>query len=112
MKKLFVLMLGLLSFGLALAAVNLNTATKQELESLQGVGPAKAQAIIDYRTKNGGFKTIDDLKNVSGIGDKTFDKLKSEITVSGKPDVTPTKSVPTATKAKNTAVQPAKKSVQ
>lgn len=112
MKKLFVLMLGFLSFGLALAAVNLNTATKQELESLQGVGPAKAQAIIDYRTKNGGFKTIDDLKNVSGIGEKTFDKLKGEITVSGKPAAAPAKNVPTTVGSKNSATQPAKKSAQ
>lgn len=112
MKKLLVLVLSLLSFGLALAAVNLNTATKQELESLQGIGPAKAQAIIDYRTKNGGFKTIDDLKNVSGIGEKTFDKLKGDIIVSGKPAAAPGKSVPTTAGAKNTATQPAKKPVQ
>ncbi len=52
-----------------------------ELQTLPGIGPAKAAAIIDYREKSGSFKTIEDLKNISGIGDKTFDKLKDLIVV-------------------------------
>lgn len=61
--------------------VNLNTATQAELETLTGVGPAKALAIIDYRETTGKFQQIEDLKNISGIGDKTFEKLKDSITV-------------------------------
>lgn len=71
------------SIGMAIASVNINTATQSELESLPGVGPAKAKAIIDYRKANGNFKTVDDIKNVKGFGDKTFDKLKSQISVTG-----------------------------
>ncbi|KAF7598093.1 MAG: competence protein ComE [Candidatus Dactylopiibacterium carminicum] len=62
--------------GLALAAVNINTATQEQLEALPDIGPAKARAILDYRKANGAFKRIDDLKNVKGIGDKTLDKLR------------------------------------
>ena len=61
--------------------ININTADSQALQQLKGVGPATAQKIIDYRNKNGKFKAIEDLKNVSGIGDKTFEKLKDKITV-------------------------------
>ena len=61
--------------------VNINTATSEELQTLNGVGPATAEKILDYRTSNGSFKTIEDLKNVDGIGDKTFEKLKEHIKV-------------------------------
>lgn len=61
--------------------VNLNTATQAELETLPGIGPSKATAIIEYRETTGKFQQVDDLKNISGIGDKTFDKLKDSITV-------------------------------
>lgn len=61
--------------------VNLNTATIEDLQTLDGIGETKAQAIIDYRTQNGAFQTIDDLKNVSGIGESTFEKIKNNITV-------------------------------
>ena len=59
--------------------VNLNTATEVELTTLPGIGPAKAKAILEYRAQKGRFKSIDDLKNVSGIGEKTFEKLKEYI---------------------------------
>lgn len=61
--------------------VNINTADEAGLTTLNGVGPAKAQAIIAYRTENGPFKTIEELKNVTGIGDKTFESLKDYLTV-------------------------------
>ena len=67
--------------GLACAAVNLNTATKEELIALPGIGPAKAQAILDYRAMHGGFKSVEELKDVKGIGAKRFEKLKAELTV-------------------------------
>ncbi|MCO0599863.1 helix-hairpin-helix domain-containing protein [Peribacillus butanolivorans] len=61
--------------------VNLNTATKEDLETLSGIGTSKATAILEYRDTIGKFKQIDELKNVSGIGDKTFEKLKDSISV-------------------------------
>ncbi len=60
---------------------NINTASLEELEKLPGIGPSKARAIIDYRTTNGLFKDIEEIKNVKGIGEKTFEKLKDLITV-------------------------------
>lgn len=63
------------------STVNLNTATLEELTSLQGIGESTAQKIIDYRKQNGKFKVIEDLKNVSGIGESKFDNIKDKITV-------------------------------
>ncbi|MDP5239989.1 helix-hairpin-helix domain-containing protein [Uliginosibacterium sp. 31-16] len=84
LKKLLVGLITLMaSVGMAIAAVNINTATQEELESLPNIGPVKAKAIIDYRKANGNFKTVDDIKSVKGIGDISFDKLKSQISVSG-----------------------------
>lgn len=60
--------------------VNINTATKAELESLPGIGPSLAERIIEYREKNGPFLTPEDIKNVSGIGEKRFEQLKDKIT--------------------------------
>ena len=61
--------------------VNLNTADETELQTLTGVGPSKAAAIIQYRTENGPFQKIEDLKHISGIGEKTFEKLKEDISI-------------------------------
>jgi len=75
----------LAAFPSAAAAVNLNTASKDELIVLVGIGPAKAQAILDYRKTNGAFKTVDEVKNVKGIGAKRLEKLKDQITVGPAP---------------------------
>jgi competence protein ComEA len=61
--------------------ININTASVTELDTLPGIGPALAQRIIDYRTQNGDFKTIEDLKKVRGIGEALFDQIKDLITV-------------------------------
>ena len=61
--------------------VNINTATQTELETLTGIGPSLALKIINYRKENGKFKTIEDIKNVSGIGDSKFEAIKNEICV-------------------------------
>jgi competence protein ComEA len=61
--------------------INLNKADETELQNLPGIGPAKAAAIIEYRETMGAFKGIEDLKNISGIGDKTYEKLKDLIDV-------------------------------
>ena len=72
------------SMGAAFSAdkLNLNTATKAELMMLPGVGDSTADAIIMYREQNGSFKSVDDLDNVKGIGDKKMEKLTDQVTVS------------------------------
>ena len=61
--------------------INLNTATATQLETLPGIGKSTAERILEYRQKNGGFKKIEDLMNVRGIGEKSFLKMKALITV-------------------------------
>ena len=63
------------------APVNLNTATAADLEALPGVGAATAKLIIEHREKNGGFKKVEELMNIKGIGEKSFLKLKPMVTV-------------------------------
>lgn len=61
--------------------VNLNSASVTELEILPAIGPKTAQKIVDYRNKWGGFKRKEDIKNVSGIGEKTYEKFKDKIEI-------------------------------
>jgi competence protein ComEA len=63
------------------APLNLNAATEAQLEALPGIGAATATRIVEYRKKNGGFKKVEELMNVKGIGEKSFLKLKGLITV-------------------------------
>jgi competence protein ComEA len=63
------------------APLNLNAATEAQLEALPGIGAATAARIVEYRKKNGGFKKVEDLMNVKGIGEKSFLKLKALIAV-------------------------------
>lgn len=61
--------------------VNINTATKEELDTLPGVGPATAEKILNYRQEHGNFQSIEDLKNVKGIGEAKFNKLQDKISI-------------------------------
>jgi competence protein ComEA len=70
--------------GVAVAVVNINTASKEDLTTLKGVGDKRAQEIIDYRKKNGNFKSIDDLEKVPGIGPGLMKQIRSDVTVTGK----------------------------
>lgn len=63
------------------SVININTASKETLMTLNGIGESKAQAIIDYRDEIGGFKSVDDITNVSGIGEKTLEKIKDKISI-------------------------------
>ncbi|MBM6726102.1 ComEA family DNA-binding protein [Megamonas funiformis] len=59
--------------------ININTATKEDLDTLPGIGPATAQKIIDYRQEHGNFSSIEDIKNVKGIGEAKFNKMQDKI---------------------------------
>lgn len=82
----------------AFAAVNLNTATQAELETLKGVGPTKAKSIIEYREQNGAFQSVDDLKKVKGFGEKSVELLKNDLHVGEEPqkgEIAPNETLPT-----------------
>lgn len=92
MKKLLLVIASLLAFSMtpAWAAVDINTATVAELEAVNGIGPKKAQAIVDYRKKNGAFKSVDDLENVKGLGKASIDKMRADLTVTKAKKAAPT----------------------
>ena len=85
----------LLTFGAQATPVNVNTADMQAIsDALPGIGPAKAQAIVDYRTQHGPFKAKEDLSNVPGIGAATLEKIKGDVLL----QESGTKSAPAAKK--------------
>lgn len=63
--------------------VNINTATEDQIALLPGIGPKLATEVVNYRTSNGNFKTIEDIKKVNGVGDKKFEKIKNFVVVEG-----------------------------
>ncbi|WP_336046347.1 helix-hairpin-helix domain-containing protein [Solibacillus ferritrahens] len=69
------------SSGNSSGKININKAAESELTQLPGIGPSKASAIIQHRSEQGNFRTVEDLKQVTGIGDKTFEQLKDLIDV-------------------------------
>ncbi|HUP96373.1 MAG TPA: helix-hairpin-helix domain-containing protein [Usitatibacter sp.] len=109
MKRVALLFAALLAYaGFALAAVNINSGTKEMLEALDGIGPVKAQAIIDYRKKNGPFKRLDEIKNVDGIGDATFEKIRRDIALTGSSTMPKADAAPAApARADSKAAKPA-----
>jgi competence protein ComEA len=77
--------------------ININTASAAELAEIRGIGDAKAKAIIEYREKSGPFKSVDDLQNVKGIGEKLLATLRPQVTVGSGPALAPA-GVPPAAK--------------
>ena len=71
--------------------VNINTATEAQIALLPGLGPKLATEVVNYRTNNGGFKTIEDIKKVSGVGDKKFEKIKDFVVLEGETTIKSTK---------------------
>ena len=115
--RIILLTLLLLFSTSALTVVNINTASETELESLKGIGPARAKAIIEYRKAHGNFISIDSLDNVEGIGPGILKKIRPDVALEGKTmiatDIRSTKSlVPTPlaiaqVKTKSTPTPPA-----
>ena len=68
-----------------------NTATEAQIALLPGLGPKLATEVVNYRTNNGGFKTIEDIKKVSGVGDKKFEKIKDYVVLEGETTIKSTK---------------------
>jgi len=77
----FLFMISVLCISLLFSAVNINKANSAQLETINGIGPTKAKEIIKYRKAHGPFKNVTEIVNVKGIGPKTLDKIKMQITV-------------------------------
>lgn len=106
LRQLLALAIGLCWAGLSLALVNVNTATREELEVLKGIGPAKAQAIIDHRRRHGPFRDVESLRDVPGIGPVTFADLRHQVSVVG-----PTRSVAASGQSARPAAPPPRPAV-
>jgi len=80
MKKIFLILVVFFGFNLSvLAGVDINTASQADLESVKGLGPVKAKAIIEYRNKHGMFKSVEELANVKGIGAGILKRLGDQV---------------------------------
>jgi competence protein ComEA len=99
-KLLLVLAMCFALAGVAMATVNINTATKEELMTIKGIGEKRAQDIIEYRKKHGNFKSVDDLEKVSGIGPGTMKQIRAQVSITGKTTV--------AAETKSKSAEPAK----
>lgn len=109
-KKLLLLATALFSINALATPVNINTADAKTIaDSLNGIGIKKAEEIVNYRTKNGAFKTLEDLGKVKGIGDKTIAKNKADILLD---DATPAPTNEPSTSTPETATTPATKNVK
>lgn len=101
MRKLLLVAAVLFPFHAFATPININKADAEKIaNSISGIGLKKAQTIVDYRTKNGEFKTLDDLNKVAGIGDKTIEKIKADVLFSDTPSdttVTPVETAPSNT---------------
>lgn len=94
MRKRITAMALLAALNLAAAApglgdtppVDINTATAAELATINGIGPAKAKAIVDHREANGKFASVEDLQSVSGIGEKLLERMRPQVSVGAAPD--------------------------
>lgn len=86
-QRAFLALIAVMSFAVLPAfaqetqLVNLNKAGIEELSTLKGVGPVTAKKILDFRSENGSFQSVEQLKDVSGIGDAKFEKLKDQVTI-------------------------------
>ena len=86
MKKVLLVLSLFFAFTLqAFAVVDINKANEKELEAIKGIGPKKAQAIVEYRKKNGPFKSVEDFEKVKGIGAGIVKQIAAEITIDGQP---------------------------
>lgn len=82
MRKIFLILVVFFGFNLSvLAGVDINTANQADLESVKGLGPVKAKAIIEYRNEHGMFKSVEELANVKGIGVGTLKQLGDQVSV-------------------------------
>ncbi len=92
MKKIFLILVVFFGFNLSvLAGVDINTASQADLESVKGLGPVKAKAIIEYRNKHGMFKSVEELANVKGIGAGILKQLGDQVSVQEEAVLTETK---------------------
>jgi competence protein ComEA len=113
MKKLFLALIMCVALaGTAAAVVNINTASKEELTTIKGIGDKRAQEIIDYRKKNGDFKSVDELEKVPGIGPGTMKQIRSQVTVSGKTTTDKPADKGTKTKASDVKKSETSKAIQ